>query len=86
MLAGNVIRRDSDWVLCDLDAAAKFGDPVGAKTSTGYCPPELERVRFALVAATRLAGRFGFGALLGIGPIGRGASRRSGSHGRREGA
>ena len=29
-----------------MDAAARVGAPVGGKTSTGYCPPELASVRF----------------------------------------
>ena len=42
----NVIRCDSDWVLCDMDAAGRVGAQIGAKTSTGYGPPELACVRF----------------------------------------
>ena len=42
----NIIRRDEKLLLCDMDAAARVGARVGAKTSTAYCPPELACVRF----------------------------------------
>ena len=35
------VRIDASWRLIDLDAAAKLGfDPVGAKHSSAYVPPE----------------------------------------------
>eukprot|EP01045_Picozoa_sp_COSAG04_P005723 COSAG04_NODE_269_length_18509_cov_13.576480_2_plen_958_part_00 len=44
----NVIRLSGKWVLCDMDAAAHFDEPIGDKTSTAYCPPELARSKFSL--------------------------------------
>ena len=42
----NVLRiGESDWVLCDLDATVHVGQPVGVKSSSGYAPPELARVK-----------------------------------------
>ena len=41
----NVIRLGEQWVLCDMDAAAQFGEPIGGKTSSAYCPPELYRLK-----------------------------------------
>ena len=45
----NIIRAEGgagEWLLCDMDAAAQLGHPVGRKTSAAYCPPELARIRF----------------------------------------
>ena len=47
----NVIRRNEmdpekhrwPWVLCDMNASAKFGFAIGTKTSSAYSPPELAR-------------------------------------------
>ena len=41
----NVIRLGEKWVLCDMDAAAHFEEPIGGKTSTAYCPPELYQLK-----------------------------------------
>ena len=41
----NVIRLGEKWVLCDMDAAAHFEEPIGSKTSTAYCPPELYQLK-----------------------------------------
>jgi hypothetical protein len=38
--------------LAQMDASAHIGAPVGDKTSTAYCPPELARVRFAALLAS----------------------------------
>eukprot|EP01044_Picomonas_judraskeda_P001313 COSAG03_NODE_76_length_14245_cov_10.406122_9_plen_1576_part_00 len=42
----NVVRMGKEYVLCDMDGSAKFGTPIGDKTSTAYCPPELARIKF----------------------------------------
>jgi len=39
-------------LLAQMDASAHIGAPVGDKTSTAYCPPELARVRFAALLAS----------------------------------
>jgi serine/threonine protein kinase len=46
--ARNILRlnKSESWILCDLDASAKIGDPIGSKTSTAYSPPELARSKF----------------------------------------
>ena len=36
----------TQWILCDMDGSAPFGMPVGAKSSSGYAPPELAKRRF----------------------------------------
>jgi serine/threonine protein kinase len=44
----NVIRLGDGWILCDLDAATPFGQPINVeKTSSAYCPPELACWKFA---------------------------------------
>lgn len=43
----NVLRVGSGWILCDLDAATPFGEPINGKHSTAYCPPEMACWRFA---------------------------------------
>ncbi|KAK3279073.1 hypothetical protein CYMTET_13009 [Cymbomonas tetramitiformis] len=35
---------DARWMLIDCDAATVFGAPVGVKTSSAYCPPEMTYV------------------------------------------
>ena len=51
----NILRNASGaWMLCDMDAAARVGTPIGAKTSTAYMPPELARCRYADGAAGHL--------------------------------
>ena len=35
------------WILCDMDASSKMGDPAGLKTSSGNAPPELARLKFS---------------------------------------
>ena len=42
----NVLRVAERWQLCDMDSVARFGAPIGEKTSTAYCPPELAKMRF----------------------------------------
>eukprot|EP01043_Picozoa_sp_COSAG02_P010791 COSAG02_NODE_387_length_23294_cov_52.630610_13_plen_1964_part_00 len=32
---------EKQWILCDMDASTQFGQPIGAKTSSAYAPPEL---------------------------------------------
>eukprot|EP01043_Picozoa_sp_COSAG02_P022755 COSAG02_NODE_1192_length_13974_cov_16.770378_2_plen_861_part_00 len=48
----NVLRFNDKWILCDMDAASSFQQPIGDKTSTAYCPPELARAKFAEGRAT----------------------------------
>jgi serine/threonine protein kinase len=48
----NVIRLDGKWILCDMDSATHFNKPVGDKTSTAYCPPELACAKFARGVST----------------------------------
>lgn len=36
----NIVRNGLDWFVIDLDAACKFGDPLGYKWSSAYMPPE----------------------------------------------
>ena len=43
----NIIRMALAWVLCDMDASARAGARVGAKSSSGYCSPEIACARFA---------------------------------------
>jgi serine/threonine protein kinase len=47
-----VIRLDGKWILCDMDSATHFNKPVGDKTSTAYCPPELACAKFARGVST----------------------------------
>lgn len=58
----------AQWVLCDMDAAGKFGSQIGNKTSTGYAPPELATKRFSNRGDTVLASEsfdiWGFGVVL----------------------
>ena len=49
----NLLRVDGRWTLCDMDASAALGAPIGERTSSAYSPPELARARFAS-ATTRL--------------------------------
>jgi len=35
------------WILCDMDASSKMGDPAGLKTSSGNSPPELARLKLS---------------------------------------
>ena len=38
----NLVRMDDGtWRLIDFDATVEIGNPVGAKTSSAYCPPEM---------------------------------------------
>ena len=42
--AASVVRlTDGTLRLIDFDAAVPMGEPAGAKTSTGFCPPEFAR-------------------------------------------
>lgn len=44
----NVVRSASgDWILCDMGASSRFGQPIGSRTPIAYSPPELARVRFS---------------------------------------
>ena len=47
--------RYKKWILCDGDACARIGNPVGRKSSSGYFPPELARVKFAQSGGSELA-------------------------------
>jgi serine/threonine protein kinase len=38
--------QDGKWQLCDMDAGARLGEPVGMKSSSAYAPPELARCRY----------------------------------------
>lgn len=40
-------RSTTSWILCDMDASACFGCPIGQKTSSAYAPPELAQHKFA---------------------------------------
>eukprot|EP01051_Picozoa_sp_SAG22_P022300 SAG22_NODE_5291_length_1043_cov_1.546610_1_plen_108_part_10 len=43
----NILRSSKgDWILCDMDAAAKVGSEIGSKTSSAYAPPELAKLKF----------------------------------------
>ena len=43
----NILRRGTgDWILCDMDAAAKVGSEIGSKTSSAYAPPELAKFKY----------------------------------------
>eukprot|EP00957_Ditylum_brightwellii_P173672 13223069-Ditylum_brightwellii.AAC.1 len=35
---------DLTWRLIDFDATVPIGKPVGAKTSSAYCPPEMTTI------------------------------------------
>lgn len=48
-------RRYKKWILCDGDACARVGKPVGYKSSSGYAPPELARVKFSKCGGRQLA-------------------------------
>jgi serine/threonine protein kinase len=36
-------RSNREWLLCDMNASADFGKPVGKKTSSAYSPPDFAR-------------------------------------------
>ena len=61
---------DPRLVLCDMDASAKIGQPIGKKTSSAYCPPELAKLRFqrngrsATVEATPSFDIWSFGVVI----------------------
>jgi hypothetical protein len=47
----NILRHErgpEGWLLCDMDATALVGDPIGDRTSSGYCPPELAVQKYHL--------------------------------------
>jgi serine/threonine protein kinase len=43
--AAGLTRSCRAWILCDMDASAQFGAPIGMKTSSAYSPPELAKVK-----------------------------------------
>eukprot|EP01045_Picozoa_sp_COSAG04_P012490 COSAG04_NODE_842_length_9945_cov_4.243043_8_plen_143_part_00 len=40
-------RHTARWLLCDMDASTDVGHPIGKKSSSGYEPPELARVKYS---------------------------------------
>ena len=44
----NILRvaQSGNWILCDMDASARIGEPIGEKTSSAYAPPELAKSKF----------------------------------------
>jgi serine/threonine protein kinase len=56
------------WILCDLDASAQVGAPVGLKSSDAYSPPELAQSKYSTMAGVVKASTsfdvWSFGAML----------------------
>eukprot|EP01043_Picozoa_sp_COSAG02_P020971 COSAG02_NODE_1051_length_14956_cov_3.414216_18_plen_234_part_01 len=44
--------KPAKWILCDLDASAPIGAPVGLKSSDAYSPPELAQSKYSTKCST----------------------------------
>jgi len=64
----NVMRMKGRYLLIDMDAAAQFGEPAGAKSSSAFIPPEMvhefkeEKTRRACVKVPLLLAPFAVGS------------------------